>query len=135
MPDTIAECVVLADRHHGLTEGIRGLLETVFRVVVMVADEPSLEESVHRLDPALAVVELSLGRDKGIGWLVHFHERCPGTKVIVLSVHDEPQVARAALRAGADGFVVKRAIGTDLLPAVEAVLAGRHFPAMEETRT
>lgn len=134
MPDLKAECVVVADRHHGLTEGIRGLLETVFRVVVMVADVPSLEESARRLDPALAVVELVLGRGKGLGWLTQFHERYPGTKVIVLTVHDEPEVARAALHAGADGFVVKRAIATDLLPAVEAVLAGRRYPAMEDPR-
>ena len=39
------QCVLLADRHHGLTERIRGLLETMFDAVVMVADEPSLQES------------------------------------------------------------------------------------------
>ena len=48
-------CVLLADRHHGLTEGIRGLLETLFDAVVMVADEPSLQESAVRLQPSAAV--------------------------------------------------------------------------------
>jgi DNA-binding NarL/FixJ family response regulator len=41
--------------------------------------------------------------------------------VVVLSVHDEESVRRAAMDAGADAYVLKRAIGTDLLPAIEAV--------------
>ena len=42
MNDATASCVLLADRHHSLTEGVRGLLETVFSTVFMVADEASL---------------------------------------------------------------------------------------------
>ncbi len=52
----------------------------------------------------------------------------PGLKVIVISVHDEAGVERAAMAAGADAFVLKRAIATDLLPAAEAVLTGRSHP-------
>ena len=52
---------------------------------------------------------------------------CPKLKLILLSVHDEPSVCRAAMEAGADGFVLKRHIATELLPAVDAVLAGRNF--------
>ena len=48
-------------------------------------------------------------------------------KLIVVSVHDEPGVSRAALEAGAHGFVLKRAIATDLLLAVDAVFAGQHY--------
>ena len=54
-------------------------------------------------------------------------ERAPATKVLLLSVHDEPTVAAPAFAAGADGLVVKRAIATDLLPAVDALLAGRRY--------
>ena len=50
-----------------------------------------------------------------------------GSKIIVLSVHDEPTVVQAALEAGASGFVLKRAIATDLLNAVDAVLAGGRY--------
>lgn len=120
---------MLADRHYGVAEGVRGLLETMFDVVVTVADEASLGESASRLDPALAVVELSLSPGERLGWLTRLHARCPGLKVIVLSVHDEPSVRRATHAAGAQGFVVKRAIATELLPAVETVLAGRRYPA------
>lgn len=117
-------CVLLADRHQGLTEGVRGLLETAFGTVVMVADETSLIEGAGRLLPDVAVVDLSLAQDGGLGWLRTLRERCPELKVIVLSVHDEESVRVAALAAGADAFVLKRAIVTDLLPAVTAVGGG-----------
>jgi two-component system secretion response regulator SsrB len=124
MSEKASSCVLLADRHHGLTEGVRGLLETVFGTVVMVADEASLLEGAARLRPDVAVVDLSLARDSGLRWLQALRQRCPGLKVIVLSVHDEQSVRDAAARAGADAFVLKRAIVTDLLPAIEAVCSG-----------
>ena len=121
MRESPLSCVLLADRHHGLTEGVRGLLETAFGTVVMVADEASLLEGASRLRPDVAVVDLSLARNSGLGWLPALRRRCPDLKVIVLSVHDEEAVRRAAMEAGADAFVLKRAIATDLLAAVELV--------------
>lgn len=120
-------CVLLADRHHGLTEGIRGLLESMFDAVVMVADEPSLRETAVRLQPTLAVVDLALTRSDGLGVVRRLRARCPDLKLIMLSIHDEASACRATLDAGADAFVLKQAIVTDLLPAVEAVQAGRSF--------
>jgi len=114
-------CVLLADRHGGLTEGIRGLLEAAFGTVVMVADEVSLLEGASRLQPEVAIVDLALARGTGLGWLGEMRKRCPGLKVIVLSVHDEQAVRQAALNAGADAFVLKRAIATELLSAVDRV--------------
>jgi len=119
MPEKPMSCVLLADRHHGLTESVRGLLETAFGTVVMVADEASLLDGAGRLRPDMAVVDLSLARESSLGWLRALRQRCPDLKVIVLSVHDEQSVRRAALEAGADAFVLKRAIATDLLTAVE----------------
>ena len=124
MPDKPLSCVLLADRHHGLTEGVRGLLETAFGSVVMVADEASLLDAASRLLPDVAVVDLSLARERGLGWLRTVRERCPDLKIIVLSVHDEQSVRKAAAEAGADAFVLKRAIATDLLAAVESVRGG-----------
>jgi len=114
-------CVLLADRHHGLSEGVRGLLETAFGTVVMVADKTSLLDVAFRLRPDVAVVDLSLARDGDLDWLKAVRQRCPGLKVIALSVHDEEAVRLAAMAAGADAFVLKRAIATDLLPAVARV--------------
>jgi two-component system secretion response regulator SsrB len=89
----------------------------------MVADEPSLLEGASRLRPDVAVVDLSLARDSSLGWLRALRQRCPELKVIVLSVHDEESVRRAAMEAGADACVLKRALETDLLPAVALVSA------------
>lgn len=123
----VASCVILADRHHGLAEGVRGLLETAFDTVVMVADQISLIESAQRLKPTLAVVDLSLARGEGADWLPRLHARCPDLKLIVLSVHDEPIVRQAAFDAGAMGFVLKREIPAQLMTAVDEVLAGRRY--------
>ena len=129
MSEMPLSCVLLADRHHGLTEGVRGLLETAFGSVVMVADEASLLEGAARLLPEVAIVDLSLAKDSGLGWLRELRRRCPDLKVIVLSVHDEQSVYRAAIEAGADAFVLKRAIATDLLPAVDAVRGSQSVEA------
>ena len=121
MVERTVGCVLLADRHHGLTEGVRGLLETAFGTAFMVADELSLAEGASRLRPEVAVVDLSLVKDGGLGWLQELRQRCPSVKVIVLSVHDEQSVRQAVMEAGADAYVLKRAIATDLLNAVDAV--------------
>jgi len=120
-------CVLLADRHHGLSEGIRGLLETEFEIVVMVADETSLIESARRLHPLLAVADLSLAKDEGLRWVSQVRRENPGLRMIVLSVHDELSVCRSALAAGVEGYVLKRDIATELLPAVTAALAGQRY--------
>jgi two-component system secretion response regulator SsrB len=131
MHENKIRCVLLADRHHGLKEGMRGLLETMFEAVVMVADEVSLLESASRLPVALVVVDLSLAHGDGLGMIRRFRARFPKTKMIIISVFDEPSVSKLALEAGTNGFVLKRAIATDLLPAVDAVLAGQCYVSPE----
>ena len=120
--------VLIADRHHRLSEGIRGLLETSFDVVVMVADELSLLTTIRQLMVDLVVMDLSLSRSSdGLALVQRLHKGFPGTKLIVLSVHDERPVCDAILAAGADGFVVKHSIVSDLLSAVDAVLSGGRY--------
>jgi two-component system secretion response regulator SsrB len=132
MSEKPTSCVLLADRHHRLAEGVRGLLETAFGTVVMVADHASLLDGAARLRPDMAVVDLSLARTSGLNWLQELRRRCPDLKVIVLSVHDEPSVRGAAMAAGADAFVLKRMIATDLLAAVDLVRAGAEIPDTPE---
>lgn len=120
-------CVLLADRHHELSEGVRGLLGTMFAGVFTVTDEASLMEGAARIRPTVVVVDLSLAGGDVVGFLRALRQKSPAAKVLLLSVHDEPTVASAALAAGADGVVFKRRIATDLLEAVDTVLAGRRF--------
>ncbi len=116
-------CVLLAERHHGLSEAVRSLLETAFGTVAMVADARSLQDVARRLAPDVAVVDVSISRDGGLDWLRALRSTCPSLKLVAVSVHDEESVRQAVLGAGADEFVVKRDIATDLLPAVERARA------------
>ena len=86
------KCVLLADRHHGVIEGIHGLLQTTFATVVMVTDENSLMESASRMQPIVVVADLSVASGGGFGWLGRLLEHNAASKIIVLSVHDEPTV-------------------------------------------
>ncbi|MDM0000760.1 response regulator [Variovorax sp. J22P240] len=120
-------CVLLADRHCGLRDSVRGLLETEFDTVFMVANEASLLEGAGRLNPTVLVLDLSLSAGDLRGLLGRIGARAPSTKVLLLSVHDERTVAESALAAGADAVVLKRCLATDLMPAVDALFAGQHY--------
>jgi DNA-binding NarL/FixJ family response regulator len=113
MPYAARHSVLIADRHHRLAEGVRGLLETTFGPILIVADERSL------------VADLGLACDGHLGWVRGLRQRWPEVKLILISVHDEDSVRRAVKEAGADAFVLKRALATDLLPAVERICAGQ----------
>jgi two-component system secretion response regulator SsrB len=123
MSNPSVRCVLLADRNQDLAEGMRGLLETTFGVVVMVADQASLIESAGRLRPTVAVVDLALAGGNYLGMLKELRERSPKLRLLVISVHDEPSVRKAVMESGADAFVLKREIATELLPAIDAIMA------------
>jgi DNA-binding NarL/FixJ family response regulator len=123
--------VLLADRHHGLRDGVRGLLETEFETVFMVADEASLLEGAGQLHPAIVVLDLSLAGGDLPGLLARVTERAPDSKVLMLTVHDEATVAKAALAAGAEAVVLKSKLATDLLAAVDALREGRRYLSPE----
>ncbi len=125
--------VLLADRHQNMLEGIRSLLETAFDVVVMVADEKSLLDSLEKVNPDLVVVDLSLPITEEINVARRVKKRKPEVKVIILSVQDEQTAVDECLAAGATGFVLKRTATNDLIPAVWEVLKGRTYvsPSVE----
>jgi DNA-binding NarL/FixJ family response regulator len=125
-------CVILADRHQDMLEGIRGLLETIFETVVMVAEKDSLFEAAERLEPDLSIVDLSLPISGDINIIRQLKERFPDLKLIMLSVHDEQSVIEQVLSSGAAGFVLKRTAGTDLIPAVEKVLGGHTYVSADK---
>jgi DNA-binding NarL/FixJ family response regulator len=136
MSDQEIKCVLLADRHHNLSEGIRGMLQKQFQAVVTVADEASLVESATRMQPNVVVADLALTQGESFGWLRRLLARCPGSRVIVLSTYDEGTVKEAAYEAGAAGFILKSEISSQLFAAVNEVLAGgRYVPPEKETRT
>lgn len=119
--------LILADRHLGVLQGSQGLLRDLFDSIVMVADEQSLIEATSDFSPDLVILDLSLsiGQDACLAErLLKCH---PGLRLVVVCVHEEPSVADRLLAAGATCFVAKRAIGTDLRPAVRAAIAGNAY--------
>ena len=125
--------VLLADRHQNMLESIRSLLETVFDVVVLVADENSLLDSLEKVNPDLVVVDLSLPITEEVNVARRIIKYSPDIKVIILSGHDEQTAVDDCLSAGAAGFVLKRTAANDLIPAVWEVLKGRTYvsPSVE----
>ena len=134
MPIGKHRCVVLADSHQDTLEGVRGLLEAIFATVMMVADKESLFEAVNRVQPELAVVDLSLRPRADTDVARELKRRYPNLKFIILSIHDASCAARSIIENGASGFVLKRCMGTDLFAAIDCVQEGRIFisPAVEK---
>ena len=122
-----SNCVILADSHQGMLEGIRGLLQTTFDSIVMVADEKSLFEVIEKLNPDITIVDLSLPISGEVNIARKIKNHHPNLKFIVLSIHDETTAINEIMSAGADGFVFKRSTVTDLMPAVDEVLKGHNY--------
>jgi DNA-binding NarL/FixJ family response regulator len=116
--------VVLADGHLNLLGGVHSLLEALFESVLMVADERSMMEALAKFAPNLVVVDLSLSDAGEANVAMRLHGTYPDVPLIVLSVHDDANVVHQVQQSGAAGFVLKRAVATDLVPAVHQVLRG-----------
>jgi DNA-binding NarL/FixJ family response regulator len=99
----------------------------------IVANEESLLEGAARLQPAVVIVDTSLVPGRLPELLRQLRACSPETKTLLLSVHDQASVARFGLEARANGVVLKRAIATDLLEAIDAVQNDRSYvsPGME----
>ena len=120
-------CVLLAVRHPAMMEGIRGLLETMVDSVVMVSDEISLLETLARLGPDFAVVDLSLDVTRESDVTVLLNRYDPELKFVVLSTHEECEIMEKCMSSGASAYVLKRSAGRDLGKAVDEVLKGSTF--------
>ena len=119
--------VILADNHQNMLEGIRGLLETMFESVVMVADETSLIRSIDRLDPDLVVVDLSLPVSSEANIAKRLIKHNPELKILIMSIHDDSTVVERILDIGISGFVLKRTAANDLIPAIKSIREGKIY--------
>lgn len=124
---TNSASVLIAERHHGLFERIRGLLEASFDQTYVVTDRASLTEGAGRLQPTVIVLDVSYATGDLTGLMSELRQQAPSTRILLLSAHGESAVLAAAQSAGADGLVLKTAIGRHLMPAIDALLAGRRY--------
>jgi two-component system response regulator NreC len=126
--------VLIADDHALVRSGLRALLEAQPDMeVVGEAENGAAAVSVCRkLNAEVVVMDLTMPGRGGIQATEDLRRECPGAKVVVLTMHDDEAYVRMARLAGADGFVLKKSLATELLRAIRAVHAGRtHFPATE----
>jgi DNA-binding NarL/FixJ family response regulator len=86
-----------------------------------------LIEGAGRLQPTVIVLDLSYAAGSLSDLIRDLRDHAPTAKLLLLSVHDEPTVVAAAIAAGADGLVLRRAIGSDLMPAIDSLLAGQRY--------
>jgi two-component system response regulator NreC len=121
--------VVLADDHAIVRQGLRAVLEATseFAVVAEVADGLQVLEVVERLRPNVLVLDLMMPGLNGLEITRQIRNRCPQTRVVILSMHANEAYVVEALRHGAAGYVLKEASTTEVAQALRDVAAGRRY--------
>ena len=123
--------VLLADDHNIVRAGLRMLIERQpgMGVVAEADDGVSAIERALAERPDVAVLDVSMPRMTGLQASREIRSQAPDTRVLLLSMHDDERYLFEALRAGASGYVLKRAADTDLIGALRAISAGEPFVA------
>src|SRR5688572_23273342 len=116
--------VLLADAHAMLLDGLRALLEAEGLKVVGRAMNGEEAVRLARLRPDLAIIDISMPVVNGIEATRRIRETSPSTRVLILSAHALAHHVDEALRAGAEGYVLKASSGPELLKAVRAITEG-----------
>ena len=119
--------VLIADDHKDFLAAAARLLRPEFEVVKMVGDGQSLLKEAARLKPDIVVVDISMPVLNGIEAARQLRAAGSRAKIVFLTVHRDPDYVRAALAAGAQGYVTKCQLATDLLLALREALADRSF--------
>jgi DNA-binding NarL/FixJ family response regulator len=133
----IGKRVVLADDLTPLLSTIAKLLDGSFEIVGTASDGTSALETILRLDPDVAVLDISMPGMSGIEVARELKSRGTRAKIVFLTVHEDADILRTCIAAGGLGYVVKLLMETDLIPAMNEALAGREFvsrfPSQQDT--
>ena len=121
--------ILIADDHGIVRSGVRMLLDRQNDMQVVAEAEDGIDAVSQALaeKPDVAVLDVAMPRMTGIQAAREIKAHCPDTSVLLLSMHDEERYLFDALKAGASGYVLKRAADEDLIDAVRSVAAGRPF--------
>lgn len=121
--------VVIAEDYTILREGLRSLLcsSPSFEIVGEAEDGRGAIQLVGKWKPDLILLDLSMPRMTGLDAIREIKRQNPETKVLVLTVHKTEEYILTALRAGADGYVLKDATHSELMMAAKSVLSGKHY--------
>ena len=121
--------VMIADDHAILRAGLKLLINAQpdMEVVSEAPDGHVAIEAARETNPDLALMDLTMPRTGGMRALQEIVRVCPKTRVLVLTMHDDPAYLRSVLAAGASGYVLKRSVDAELLTAIRAVYRGGTF--------
>jgi DNA-binding NarL/FixJ family response regulator len=124
--------ILLVDDHPVVRQGLRSLLERQpdWQVVGEAADGIEALDKANSLQPDVMVLDVTMPRMHGLEVCRLLRQRTPGLEILFVTQHDSPHMMRAALDAGARGYVVKSNVARDLLAAVETVSQHRVFTAL-----
>jgi RNA polymerase sigma factor (sigma-70 family) len=121
--------VVIADDHSVVRQGIRGVLEQVdgLEVVGEAGDGAEALAMVSELSPDVVVLDVNMPEKSGLEVTMQLREDAHPARVLILSMHDDPEYVLQAVRSGADGYVLKDVSPAELRDAVAAVHEGRDY--------
>jgi DNA-binding NarL/FixJ family response regulator len=129
--------VFLADDHAIVVEGLRLLLERQIDIKVIGTANNGLEvvRQVAKFQPDVVVMDIAMPEMNGIEATRQIADRCPNTRVVILSMLSTTEHVFQALRAGALGYVLKESAGAELVDAVHTVQMGRPYLSHKLTET
>ena len=121
--------ILIADDHTILRAGIRSLLDMVpdFQVVGEVENGKDAIYQAGQLKPDLLLSDLSMPKTNGTEAIQHIKSRYPDIKILVLTVHKTEEYVHAALKAGANGYVLKDDTSDELITAIKNIAAGKTY--------
>lgn len=128
--------IVLVDDHALVREGIRALLAVMPRIEVVGEAESAAEalELLGRVPADLLLLDIGLKDTNGLELTRTLGRQHPDLKVLILSMYDNIEYVRTAIRAGACGYVLKDASSREIVAAIEAIAAGGSFYSSEIAR-
>jgi DNA-binding NarL/FixJ family response regulator len=121
--------ILLVEDHVILREGLCALLEmeSDLKVVGEACEIDGALQAAAELRPRLVITDLALSGRSGITFITELRVRCPDVRVLVLTAHNTEEYIRAALNAGAHGYVLKDSGRADLLQAISVVVRGGQY--------
>jgi DNA-binding NarL/FixJ family response regulator len=129
-----AKRIVIVDDHPLFRKGLEELIQSddSFAVCGQAGNAAEAMDVIRKLNPELAIVDLSLPAANGIELIKNIRAEFPRLPILVLSMHDESLYAVRALRAGADGYVMKHEAMANVIQAIHEIFNGHPYlsPAM-----
>ncbi|MCH4178550.1 MAG: response regulator transcription factor [Megasphaera sp.] len=127
--------IILADDHRVLRTGLKLLLSTQkdFRVVAEASDGREVLEKLKTTSADLILLDLSMPGMGGLECLQQIRKSGNSVKVLILTMYSEQQYVKEAIQQGADGFLCKDTLDTELFQAIHTVVSGRRYLGERET--